>query len=125
MSNKDTVVKAMTELFVKRDVSAIDRYFGTPYTQHNPEIPNGHEVLAGIVKGLGPDFKYEPGMVVAEGDLVMIHGRYTGWGPKPMVVVDIFLVKDGKLVEHWDVMQDEVPAAATKSGNPMFTRAQH
>ena len=41
-------------------------------------------------------------------------------GPKPMVAVDIFRVKNGKLVEHWDVMQEEVAAAATKSGNPMF-----
>ncbi len=37
----------------------------------------------------------------------MIHGRYTGWGPKPMVAVDIFHVEGGKLVEHWDVMQEE------------------
>lgn len=124
-SNKDIVLKAMTELFVERDVSAIDRYWGNPYTQHNPGIPNGHEVLAGIVKGLGADFKYEPGMVVGDKDIVMIHGRYTGWGPKPMLAVDIFLVKDGKLVEHWDVMQEEVPAAATKSGNPMFTNPRH
>jgi predicted SnoaL-like aldol condensation-catalyzing enzyme len=61
-------------------------------------------------------------MIVAEGDLVMIHGRYTGWGPKPMVAVDIFRVVDGKLVEHWDVLQEEVPASATASGNPMFSR---
>jgi predicted SnoaL-like aldol condensation-catalyzing enzyme len=59
-------------------------------------------------------------MIVAEGDLVMIHGRYTGWGPEPMVAVDIFRVVDGQLVEHWDVLQEEVPAAATASGNSMF-----
>jgi predicted SnoaL-like aldol condensation-catalyzing enzyme len=65
-------------------------------------------------------FKYEPGMAVAEGDLVMVHGRYTGWGPKPMVAVDIFRIADGRVVEHWDVMQQEVPASETASGNPMF-----
>jgi len=64
---------------------------------------------------------YVPGMVAADGDLVMVHGRYVGWGPKPMIAVDIFRVVDGKLVEHWDVMQVEVPASATTSGNPMFT----
>ena len=64
---------------------------------------------------------YEPGMAVADGDLVMFHGRYTGWGPKPMVAVDIFRVKDGKVVEHWDVMQEEVGAADTASGHAMFT----
>ena len=60
-------------------------------------------------------------MATASRDLVMVHGRYTGWGPKPLVAVDIFRVKDGKVVEHWDVMQEEVPADQTASGNPMFT----
>ena len=49
--------------------------------------------------------------------------RYIGWGPKPLVAVDIFKMKDGKVLEHWDVMQEEVPASATASGNPMFTPA--
>lgn len=60
-------------------------------------------------------------MATASSDLVMVHGRYTGWGPKPLVAVDIFRVKDGKVVEHWDVMQEEVPADQTACGNPMFT----
>ena len=53
----------------------------------------------------------------------MVHGRYTAWGPKPVVGVDIFRVADGKVVEHWDVLQEEVPADFTKSGNPMFSEA--
>jgi len=53
----------------------------------------------------------------------MVHGRYTGWGPKPMVAVDIFRVENGKVVEHWDVMQEEVSAADTASGNAMFTKS--
>ena len=65
---------------------------------------------------------YEPGMAVAEGDLVMVHGRYVGWGPKPMIGVDIFRVKDGKVVEHWDVLQEEVLVSNTMSGNAMFTK---
>jgi len=121
MDNRDLVLEAVTALFVKRDVTAIDRYWGTPYIQHNPLIPKSREHLAEFVKSLGPHFKYEPGMIVAEGDLVMVHGRYTGFGPKPLVAVDIFRLKDGKLVEHWDVAQEEVPAGQTKSGNPMFT----
>jgi predicted SnoaL-like aldol condensation-catalyzing enzyme len=63
-------------------------------------------------------------MVVAEGNLVMVHGRNVGWGPKPMIAVDIFRLSDGKVVEHWDVMQEEVPASATASGNPMFSRPE-
>jgi predicted SnoaL-like aldol condensation-catalyzing enzyme len=48
-------------------------------------------------------------------------GRYTNWAPKPLVAVDIFRIVDGKLVEHWDVMQEEVPVEKTANGNPMFT----
>jgi predicted SnoaL-like aldol condensation-catalyzing enzyme len=64
------------------------------------------------------DMTHEIGMVIAEGDLVAIHGRYTGWGPAPLIDVDIYRVEDGKIAEHWDVAQDEV--LETASGNPMF-----
>src|SRR5207244_503527 len=84
------------------------------YVQHNPVIPNGPQAIARLIPSLKSDLSYEFGMVVAEGDLVMVHGRYVGWGLKPLVAVDIFRVKDGKVVEHWDVMQDEVPASATR-----------
>ena len=92
-----------------------------PLIQHNPVIPSGRTAIPGLIAGLSKAFSYEPGMVVAEGNLVMVHGRYVGWGPKPMIAVDIFRVVNGKLVEHWDVMQEEVPAAATASGNSMFS----
>ena len=121
MTNKEIVIAALTELFIQRDVHAIERYWGTPYLQHNPGIPDGHDLLRNIVENLGADFRYEPGLVIAENDIVMVHGRYTGWGPKPLLAVDIFRVKGGKLVEHWDVMQEEVPAASTISGRSMFT----
>lgn len=62
--------------------------------------------------------------MVAEGDYVSIHGRYIGWGPKPMVAVDIFRVANGKIAEHWDVMQEEVPAERTASGNGMLIPPQ-
>ena len=119
--NKKLVRDAMHELFVTRDAAkAVRLYFGTPYLQHNPMIPDGAEDLPKVVASLPANFKYEPGVIVADDDLVMIHGLYTGWGPKPLVTVDIFRVKDGKLVEHWDVMQENVPASQTKSGRPMF-----
>jgi len=122
--NKDLVSLVMREVFVNRNASVVEKYFSPSYNQHNPMFPNGRDMIPGLIKGLSADFKYEPGMIVADGDLVMIHGRYTGWGPKPMVAIDIFLVKEGMLVEHWDVMQEEVPAAQTKSGNSMFTNPQ-
>ena len=77
-----------------------------------------------LIPRLPKDFSYQPGMVVAEGDLVMVHGRYVGWGPKPMIAVDIFRVEGGKVAEHWDVMQEEVPASDSANGNSMFSASE-
>jgi predicted SnoaL-like aldol condensation-catalyzing enzyme len=122
-SNKEVVLKVLKGAFIDRDPSVVEKFFAPTYTQHNPSIPDGPGSIAGLIAGLKKDFSYEPGMTVAEGDLVMVHGRYVGWGPKPMIGVDIFRVADGKVAEHWDVLQEEVPAAATASGNPMFGSA--
>jgi predicted SnoaL-like aldol condensation-catalyzing enzyme len=119
-SNKEVVLKVLTGAFIEKDAAVVDRYFVRNYVQHNPVIPNGAAAIAGLIPTL-KNLSYEIGMVVAEGDLVMVHGRYVGWGPKPMVAVDIFKVKDGKVVEHWDVLQEEVPADKTASRNPMFS----
>jgi predicted SnoaL-like aldol condensation-catalyzing enzyme len=121
-ANKALVSKVMDGVFVRRDSSAVERHFDKGYIQHNPQVPNGRDAIPALISQFSSGFRYEAGMIVAEGDLVMIHGRYTGWGPKPMVAVDIFRVIDGKLVEHWDVLQEEVPASATASGNSMFSR---
>lgn len=117
-SNKDFVVKAVTELFSNKDLTAIDRYWADSYIQRNPGLASTSAVLKAALKDMPANMTYEIGMVIAEGDLVAIHGRYTGWGPKPMIVVDIYRVENGKIAEHWDVGQDEV--LETASGNPMF-----
>lgn len=122
-SNKQIVLKVLKGAFVERDTTIVDRYFSPGYIQHNPAIPDGPKAIADLIPKLSKDLSYEAGMIVAEGDLVMVHGRYVGWGPKPMVAVDVFRVKDGKVTEHWDVLQEEVPASATASGNPMFSPA--
>ena len=119
-SNKALVIEVLQTVFVERDTSIVSTHFSNNYIQHNPLIPNVSESIPPMVAALPAEFRYEMGIVVAEGDLVMVHGRYTGWGPNPMIAVDIFRVADGKLAEHWDVMQEEVPASATASGNPMF-----
>ncbi|TMI95654.1 MAG: nuclear transport factor 2 family protein [Bacteroidetes bacterium] len=119
MTNKELVKKAMTELFINGDVTALDRYWSDNYIQHNPQIPNGRDALKQLFSG-GGDFKYEMGLIVADGDFVMIHARITGFGPKPLIGVDILRVKEGKLVEHWDVLQEEVSAENTASKNSMF-----
>ncbi|WP_198148867.1 nuclear transport factor 2 family protein [Luteibacter yeojuensis] len=122
--NKALVVEAMEALFQRRDASAVDRLYAPGYVQHNPNIPQGRDALRTLVAGLSGDVYYEPGLVVAEGDLVAIHGRIRGWAPSPQVVVDIFRVENGQLVEHWDVLQDEVPLASTRGGAAMFDPAE-
>ncbi len=117
-SNKAFVVKAVTELFIDGDLTAIDRYWAEDYMQRNPMFPSGSAVIKEAFSDMPDNFKYEIGMVIAEDDLVAIHGRYTGFGPTPLIVVDIFRVENGKIAEHWDVGQDEV--LETASGLPMF-----
>jgi predicted SnoaL-like aldol condensation-catalyzing enzyme len=121
-SNKEIVLEVLKRAFIGRDPTVVEQHFGANYKQHNPSIPDGPSAIADMIPKL-TDLTYEPGMAVADGNLVMVHGRYTGWGPKPMVAVDVFRVESGKVVEHWDVMQEEVPATNTASGNAMFTTA--
>ena len=120
MNNEELALTAITDVFVKRDITAFDKYFSKNYEQHNPNIPNGVEILKQLVATLPDDFKYEPGMVAKNGDFVMIHGRYENWNGKNMIAVDIFKIEDGKLSAHWDVMQEEVPAAQSANNNAMF-----
>ena len=119
--SKAVALKAIRGVFIERNARIVEELFAPDYIQHNPTIPNGRDAIAGLVGSLPEGFRYEPGMVVAEGSIVMIHGRYVGWAPEPMVAVDIFRVENGRLVEHWDVMQVEVPAHKTTSKNAMFT----
>lgn len=118
--NKELVKTALNAVFVERDISALDLYWGTPYIQHNPKVANGVDNLKKVVAALPSEFKYEMGMVMAMGNFVMVHGRYTGWRPHPLIGVDIYRVRGGKLVEHWDVLQEEVAADKTVNGNRMF-----
>jgi hypothetical protein len=64
---------------------------------------------------------YEPGMALADGDLVMIHGHYAGGTTKSFIAMDIFRFEGDRVVEHWGVLQEEVPVEKTVAGNPMFT----
>ena len=118
--NKALVLEAMTSLFQRHDASAVDRLYAPDYIQHNPNIPQGRNALKALVANLSQTVYYEPGLMVAEGDLVAIHGRIRGWADAPQVVVDVFRIEDGKLAEHWDVLQDEVPVTAALGGISMF-----
>jgi predicted SnoaL-like aldol condensation-catalyzing enzyme len=83
-ANKALVIAAITGVFVNRDATVLDRLFSPDYRQHNPQIPNGSAAIKALMGQLAKDFKYEPGLVAAEGDLVMVHaatpaGRRSHW----------------------------------------------
>ena len=74
-----------------------------------------------MIKSIPSTLRYEPGVIVAEGDFVIIHGRFSGFGlPVNWIAADIVRMKDGILLEHWDVIQDEANKEQSKSGNSMF-----
>ena len=119
--NKALVLEAFDTLFNKRDYEAAERYWSPNYIQHSAHIPPGRDGLFNLIKNIPPTLRYESGTIVAEGDFVILHGRYSGLGlPLNWIVADIVRMKDGILVEHWDVIQDEATRESSKSGLPMF-----
>ena len=119
--NKAIVLEAFETLFNKRDYAAAERFWSPNYIQHSAHIPAGRDGLLGLIKSLPPTLRYEPGVILAERDYVTVHGRFSGMGlPTSWIVTDIIRMKDGKLVEHWDVIQDEATKEQSKSGHPMI-----
>ena len=119
--NKELVLKAFDTLFNRRDYAAAGKLWSPDYIQHSAHITPGRDGLFNLVKSIPPSLRYEPGEIVAENDLVIVHGRYSGIGqPANWVVADIVRIKDGVLAEHWDVIQDEVTRKTSESGLPMF-----
>jgi predicted SnoaL-like aldol condensation-catalyzing enzyme len=119
--NKALVLEAFDTLFNKRDYEAAERYWSPNYIQHSAHIPSGRDGLFNLIKSLPPTLRYESGTVVAEGDFVILHGRFSDFGLRVnWIVADIVRMKDGILVEHWDVIQDEATRQSSKSGLPMF-----
>jgi predicted SnoaL-like aldol condensation-catalyzing enzyme len=120
-NNKAIVLEAFDTLFNKRDYTAAERFWSPDYIQHSAHIEPGRDGLFNLIKSIPPTLRYEPGVIVAEGDLVIIHGRFSGFGlPLNWIAADIIRMKDGILIEHWDVIQDEATKEQSKSGNPMF-----
>jgi predicted SnoaL-like aldol condensation-catalyzing enzyme len=120
--NKKLVTRAFDELMVNQDLSAIDRYYGPEYHQHNPNVPDRVE---GVKAGLGglfaalPQLEVSPKRVIAQGDLVAVHHHFVeAPGARGQAIVDLFRVRHGKIVEHWDVIQ-AVPATSAND-NTMF-----
>src|SRR3984957_11923320 len=119
--NKAIVLEAFDTLFNQRDYTAAERYWSPAYIQHSAHIAPGREGLFNLIKGMPTTLKYEPGMIVADGDLVIVHGRFSGVGALVnWIAADILRIEDGLFVEHWDVIQDEATQEQSKSGRPMF-----
>ena len=119
--NKALVLEAFDALFNRRDYAAAERFWSPGYVQHSAHIAPGREGLFNLVRGLPATLKYEPGVIVADGDFVIVHGRFSGFGaPVNWVAADILRIEDGVLVEHWDVIQDEATEEQSKSKAPMF-----
>jgi predicted SnoaL-like aldol condensation-catalyzing enzyme len=119
--NKALALEAFDTLFNKRDYVAAERYWSPDYIQHSAHIPPCRDGLFNLIKSVPPTLKYEPGVIAADGDFVIVHGRFSGHGrPANWIAADILRIKDGILVEHWDVIQDEATREQSKSGKPMF-----
>jgi predicted SnoaL-like aldol condensation-catalyzing enzyme len=119
--NKTIVLKAFDTLFNKRDYTAAEQFWSPNYIQHSAHIAPGRDGLFNLVKAAPPSLKYEPGVILAEGDYVIVHGRFSNIGlPVNWIAADVVRLQDGILVEHWDVIQDEATEQQSKSGNPMF-----
>jgi len=122
--NKALVLKAFDTLFNKRDYKAAESYWSPKYIQHSAHIEPGREGLMNLIKALPPTLKYEPGAIVADGDFVIAHGRFSGLGlPRNWIAADVVRIENGALVEHWDVIEDEVGQSDSKSGLPMFGKS--
>jgi predicted SnoaL-like aldol condensation-catalyzing enzyme len=119
--NKAYVLEAFDVLFNRRDYAAAGRYWSDDYIQHSAHIGPGRDGLFDLVRSLPASLRYENQAIVADGDQVMLYGRFSGTGsPAAMITADVVRMQDGRLAEHWDVWQDEATRAESVSGLPMF-----
>ena len=119
--NKKIVLEAFETLFNRRDYQAAEKFWSPGYIQHSAHIPPGRDGLFNLVRAAPPTLHYENSLVFAADGLVMLHGRFSGNGRSHnWVAADVLIMKNGVLMEHWDVLQDEATRAESLSGRPMF-----
>ena len=122
-SNKE-LVRSFYDLAFnqKKPADAIAKYVGTTYKQHNPTVADGPKAFIDFVTGFVkqfPQLKVNMKRSIAEGDLVFVHSNLVPVpGQRGMAAADVFRVQNGKIVEHWDVLQD-VPEKSANT-NTMF-----
>jgi len=120
-NNKQIATTAYQRIFGDLDTTAVDDYMSKDFIQHNPTIADGPQGVKALVqmlvsKGI-PKQKIEFKHIIAEGDIVILHSRY-GMAGKEWRFIDIYRVKNGKLVEHWDASMQMPDNRA--NNNPMF-----
>lgn len=108
MNANEIVLSAVGQLFGDQDPAAVDRWVAPTYRQHSALASDGPAGLRSLVENLPAGFSYDLHRVIADGDLVVLHGTYHGFGPDPLVAFDIFRVADGRLAEHWDALTPQV-----------------
>ncbi|OKP03310.1 nuclear transport factor 2 family protein [Xenorhabdus eapokensis] len=114
-SSRDLVSRAHYELFTDRDVGALERYFAPNFIEHSPLIKNGLAGLSELVQS-HPGLHHKTSRVLQDGDLVAIHGCFTGLDDQPLVGFDLYRVVDGLIVEHWDgLVPQSVPNASGRT----------
>jgi predicted SnoaL-like aldol condensation-catalyzing enzyme len=115
------VLEGFDTLFNKRDYTAAERFWSEHYIQHSAHIPPGRNGLFDLVRSLPDTLRYENQLILAEGDHVIAHGRFSGHGrPAAWIAADVIRLEGGQFAEHWDVLQDEATQAQSLSGLPMF-----
>ncbi|PNE10093.1 MAG: hypothetical protein CR217_16230 [Beijerinckiaceae bacterium] len=120
MKRAEGCVVALT-LFNKRDHAGAERYWSDRYIPHSAHIEPGREGPFNLVRSLPATLRYENQLILAEGDYVIAHGRFSGIGREvAWIAADIVRFEEGKLAEHWDVPQEEATKAQSKSGLPML-----
>jgi predicted SnoaL-like aldol condensation-catalyzing enzyme/predicted ester cyclase len=119
--NKKIVLEAFETLFNRRDYKEAERFWSPHYVQHSAHIAPGRDGLFNLVRAAPPTLRYENSLIFAQGDYLMLHGRFSGNGrPRNWIAADVLIIKDGLLAEHWDVLQDEATQEESVSGRPMF-----
>jgi predicted SnoaL-like aldol condensation-catalyzing enzyme len=120
-SNKQFVLDAFDALFNRRDFEAAATYWSPDYLQHSAHIAPGRDGLFNLVRGASPEMRYVNSLILADKDIVMLHGKFTNViGDLSWIVADILRIENDLLAEHWDVIQDEATSKTSASGLPMF-----